>query len=775
MNQVHPQTEAGVSAPQRSVFNVGTALALAVVISLLAFLLTSSGESPVAAPGESETVSGAADPMTEDDGAAVAMVSEPQAEPSGEVRASDGVADEPVPAMEPGTVPATTIAAASALGGFAEDAALSSRSSIAASGASEITNMGPTEVWFSSNFPLADYTWERIELEGSNQAEVSWLGEFNGMLVAVTSNWTLDGNYSLVTHASSDGVGWETLGSFDLTDSGYVSRIASDGDHLYAFAELWGDVGGNQNVLYTSVDGVTWTKSAFDLESDDNEYVYIQAAAAGPAGLAVAASFESYPGEQPIVLEFDEVQVVIDYMHSTYQVLDAASGDELLAGSLDEVFNWDSSEGQAIWNAETGELIVTVPYEVWEAAYNDYYGSGGMSPLPIPVGSSGDEPSGAITIQYGGYTITIDEMAYFYDVVDSATGEEVVSGSLEFLYQGPPPRFVDPDTGETLLEVSWDEWYQAEELGYRESMPVEGEYSSHTELLSSQDGVTWTSVTVPGQYGASVSSLVPTDTGFVALAITYGDLGEYRSVWTFENGEWTSVESDHVDLWLYQIATTSDGFLGVGDGAGGPALWSSPDGVTWDSEFAVVVQSDGSYASFTDVAADEADNVAALVRREVWSDYEPLVIEKDGYVLTFEDGESLLTVTDSSGGAVLSLTWADFESSAAGEIVTWEDGTTYIDLGNGDIVAIPDEEAWAAMEERWAYQGELGLSVFLRENGSWSEAIVEVDGGLNGAGQVYLSDGKVIIAGTNWDYTGTELYDEGGESSFVIIVGTPRG
>jgi hypothetical protein len=491
----------------------------------------------------------------------------------------------------------------------------------------------------------------------------------------------------------------------------------------------------------------------------------------------MAVSFDSFPEEEAFLLDFGDVQVELDHRTGTYTLLDAATGDALLSGSLDDIYGWSDS-GQTIYHPETGELLTTVPWEVWENAFNRFYERRGMgSPLPLPIAPVEPEAPPVITIEHDGLIIAVDDYAYEFSVTDVETGLEIASGSLEYVYQSPPPRFIDPDTGEVLLSVTWDEWYRAEEESYRYQGMGSWEYTSRMELLTSTDGATWQATEIPTRQGAHVSYLIPTGSGFVAMVNSYGEFGDQRSVWTLRNGEWTSTDADISDLWLYQVAMSGNRFFGVGDGSGGPALWSSPDGVNWASEFAIVPQDDGSYVSLSAVATDDDGTIGALARREKWNEYRPLVIEKDGYTLSFEEGDTALRVVDSTGAEVLVLDWYSFDEGSAADAVTWDEGITYISLDNGDVVAIPDDEAYAAMETRWTDQGELGLSVFLKDGATWSEAIVEVEGGMSGSNQLLMIDGRIIIGGSYCEGGGepyrSEVVAESG--SFVIIVGTPVG
>ncbi|MDJ0664547.1 MAG: hypothetical protein QNJ75_08295 [Acidimicrobiia bacterium] len=768
MSQVTPQSD---PSPGRGLpLSAATALVLAVVLSLGVFWLTTSGESPVGvdlnlSPGDAAALVG-------NDGQVPVTT-----------RAPAPPADDGMSAMEePGILaaPPTTVAPAASRTGAGGEDSMSSAFSVLAM-ASEITNMGPTEVGFVTNFPEVAYEWQRVEITLDGPFDVIWLGELNGNLVSVGNVWSIESEgaegHRVVTAESPNGLDWQVAGELDLPNGTWVSRVVSDGERIYVLADSWNEADGtNTTLLYSSDDGVVWDERRLDLRAGSDEHLHVQNAAAGPAGLAIAVSFDSYPEQEPSLLDFGDVQLELDHRSGTYKLFDAASGDELLSGSLDDIYG-SSADGQTIYHPETGELLTTVPWEIWENAFNRFYeGRGVGSPLPLPISSVEPEDPPVISIEHDGYVIVIDEYAYEFWVADAESGEQIASGSMEFVYQSPPPQFVDPDSGEVLLSVTWDEWYRAEEESYRLLGTYHYEYTSRTELLTSTDGVSWQSTEIPARQGAHVSSLVPTESGFIAMVNTYGEFGDQRSVWSLRDGAWTSTEAESADLWLHQVAMAQTGFFAVGDGSGGPALWSSPDGVSWVSEFAIVPQDDGSYVSLSAVAADESGTVGALARREKWNEYEPLVIEKDGYTLRFEEADIALRVVDAAGVDVLVLDWYSFEEDAFSDVATWDDGVTYINLDNGDVIAIPDEEAYAAIETRWEDQGAMGLSVFLKDGATWSEAIVEVEGGMSGGNRLLMIDGRIIIGGSYWQ-GGEELYrSEVVETgSFVVIVGTPIG
>jgi hypothetical protein len=753
MTHVAEQPRVG---PRWFPLNVWTALVLATVFGLLTFLLTSTGESVTQAADTAET-------------AIVQLAAGNDAAPA--ATSSDGSSQ---------AVPQVVDAEASSapFRGVAEDSA-AARSHPLVARAGAITNMGPTEVGYATNFPSASYTWQRIELPGAGTYDQGWLGELNGQIVSVSPAWDEDAaeTQSLITRASPDAIEWEQLSSYQLPPDTWVSRVDGSNGLVVAIGERWTEgTGQAEHLVHKTTDGITWTESPLALEIEDGENAYIQNMAVGAAGIVLAVQLESYPEQQPLILVFETHELLLDHMRGSFSLTDLESGEVVLTGSTDEIFNW-GGEGQNIYNPETGELLTVIPYEVWERAYNEFYmGGAGGSPLPIPV--PGGEPTGetAISIEYDGFVVTVDERAGTYSVADASSGDDIATGPVDYLYQGPPPTFQDQESGEVILAVTWDEWYRAEEQSY---IDVEygsdyHEYLSKTALVTSTDGDTWEMEIVSTSQGGSSSFLVATDDGFVARVNAYSEGGEQSTVWTMSGGEWTVSEAARSDLWLYQVTPTADGLVGVGDGSGGPALWSSPDGVSWTSEFAILPQNDGSYAWMSDVTNDGAGTIGALAIREKYNEYTPLVIEQDKYTAIFEDGEYVLRVTETaSGESVLSLGWEEFEEGSTP--VTYADGATSIDLGNGDVMVISDEESYAAMETRYASNGQLGLSVFLNDGTGWAEAVVEVEGGMSGPSELFLADSNIVIAGSHWGMERSYRYEEPIENSFVIIVGTPVG
>lgn len=753
--------------------NAGTALILATVISLLTFVLLSDGSAPTAAATRPAAIGATADVVDEGASSSTAEATAPVATTVGPVEVSRDSA---------------------LLGGGDGDAAFAG--STPEEGEVAITPVvvsmnpsefgpGPTEVAVVTNFPALDYTWERVELQDSSFFEMSWIGELDGRLIAVSAGWDEVGDgpgvQTLATWTSEDGLDWTQAGSVQMPEQTWVVRIAGGPDRIYAVGEdIAEDGSAATHVLMTSPDGAAWTTRTLPVSpNNEQDWVYVQDAAAGPQGVAISLQYEAYRPEPPQRLVFDDFEVEIDPAAGQYILSDATTGAVLLAGPLTEIYQYHGEEGQVVIDPATGEILTIVPWEVWEQAYSSVYEDGYEgSPLPVPIESGGPYEPPVVTVEHDGFLITIDEGLGTFSVAVAAGGTILVEGPLDELYQGPPPRLIDPATGEVVFSVTWDEWYQAEERSWESYEYEDPEFrpTSRTSILTSPDGETWSEKDFGEGPGGAGVSLTATDDGFIAVETSYEEYGETRTIWTMRDGIWTETPAEQSQLWLYSIIHTGNGFFGIGDGPTGQAVWSSSDAISWSTEFATAPQDDGAHVWLSNVASDGEGLVAVLATQESYTEYQPLAIEQDKYTAVFEDEEVVVEVTENaSGEPVLALTWEDFDrAEGAYELITRDGETTVFQLDNGDVMVITDEEAESAVESRFgAESGAASSSVFLKSGNSWSEVVVDSGGGIGGGSQLFISDGRIIIAGTDW---GAAVYSsEIPETSAVVLVGTPAG
>ncbi|MDH5372659.1 MAG: hypothetical protein OEX97_06915, partial [Acidimicrobiia bacterium] len=505
---------------------------------------------------------------------------------------------------------------------------------------------------------------------------------------------------------------------------------------------------------------------------------YIQSIAANDQGIVVAMTRETYPPEPPQVLQIRGYTIEVDHRSGTYTLTDS-SGTILMVGSTDDIWHWEDN-GQGIYQPDTGELITTVPWEVWEQGWSSAHEGGpGGSPLPIPMEPTEPYVAPLFVVEWDGFVITLDENEGVYEIADAETGNVLYSGPIEQVWRGPSPRFVDPDTGDVVLSVSWEEWDEAESASwesYEEAYYWDGGYHTEAIVLFSPDGDQWDQTVISSSSsGASIAAMA-TDDKLVLNVNTYGEYGEDRSVWTSTDGvNWDVAESsDASERYLHSTVATADGMKSIGDGQGGQGIWSSRDGSTWTTDFTIGPQDDGQYVWLSALADGPLGTVAAGTR-EASYDYRPLTVSKDGVTAEFE-GDFLVRITDdASGEELLALTWADFESGAVSDRVLYEnEETSFFDAAGSLVMVITNEEAYEAFRIRdQNVESDSQQIMFIEVDGEWFE--VEIDpGGTDHVSGVVVGDSEVLLGTVDWDnsYYWEEEFG-GGISSVVILIGTP--
>ncbi len=177
------------------------------------------------------------------------------------------------------------------IGDVAEGRFASAASVPVVASSSAITNMGPTEIGYVTNFPSVEYTWERIELSGPGVFEMGWLGELNGRLVSVSPRWVDDeGSLQvLITATSDDGLSWEQTAFYELPPEIWISRVVGDGEQVIAIGERWlADRGTTEYFVFSTSDGIVWSAADLALPTEADEHVFIQDAVMGPAGISLS-------------------------------------------------------------------------------------------------------------------------------------------------------------------------------------------------------------------------------------------------------------------------------------------------------------------------------------------------------------------------------------------------------------------------------------------------------------------------------------------------------
>jgi hypothetical protein len=657
--------------------------------------------------------------------------------------------------------------------------------------------------------PTKDFSWDKVQISDSAGYinSIQWLGD---RYLALGNRYD-EFQSSLVAWESTDGLNWEEVelsGDFDNANIWQMSfnefGAIAIGDSFPVVEPLLegdGDVGvaehdpyyyENSQAVWTTKDGVNWTKWSVGSELEAGRYFWVSAGGVGAPGFVIIVTSEdSYRGT-PMELTFGNLTLTIDENRGTFAITDA-SGNELASGDLGELYRWDENvEGQRVWDPETGDVIVTVPWEVWEMAYTDAYESKG------PLGGFAYEPY-AVTIEYEGWRITLDEESHTFTVENIATGDVVVSGDMDSLWRGPNPKIYN-DAGDLVLSLTWDELDRAQEEFWR-THEDDYQYSQDVFAYASSDGVDWAQAEIAkSAMELGLNSIHPRGDGFIAFGARYDESGGGPVVLTSEDGlSWTGEAGiEFQGLYFWNVQRTADGgFIATGESTYGNSVWRSPDGYTWDEALGTRIPEDRDYAEWFNQLATGGLGTIVTGSRERYYDYaeeepEPATIGKDGRTLTFDDWEwpPTVTVTDDASGAVL-FEFQFEEEGGIPEGVTYDNETgvtTITDAGGTVIFTFTDREFDAAQNARWDYPDEYGYALpqttmyFSTDLEDWNEIILDQDVFDGYLGQVTVGPNSVVaVFMPNIEYAREEAAASSGiEPAFqepppTIVVGRPVG
>ena len=594
---------------------------------------------------------------------------------------------------------------------------------------------GPGKPLPPLDLPTVDYTWLTATLPVEGDAWVVGVVPFQGRFIALVSG----AEPSATLWESTDGAAWTRVTTRgDDPVGGGVERILAGTDRLYVLGHLWQETGTgstpSQAVVWTSTDGVVWSRSDLGFTLRPYESVWFSAAAAGPSGAVMFGTRDYYPPAPPVRIEKGGKILELSGEDYTYKVLDAASGAVLVSGSQDEMWN-NNEDGQVVTDPVTGETLVVIPWDVWSAAYEQAYrfeGVGVGDTIPAQVG---------VTIDYDGIRLILDEKNYRFRAEDAASGALLAEGSLDDLYRGPGPRFTDP-AGTVIFSISWQELDKAYEDSSRAV-----EYSSTPVILVTRDGTTWESVPVDeavwgtGQPG--ISTLVAGPAGYLAAGNVWpndgpGVLESEPAVgpdpvpvqtWRSADGRtWEKAGTFPTGGWVGEMVNTATGYLAVGGtDAGAPVLWMSSDGRTWSRALDRESLGLDENLWFEHVLVSDGGVFLTGTREgpTVQPTNEPATISKDGRTLTMGlDGG--YTVTDDATGAVLfdqAPTYDEGEARATetgivytsdGLLAVDESGTVVFKATNAEL-----EDAWTAVQPEW-YQPEPFI-LFSADGATWQQ------------------------------------------------------
>lgn len=641
-----------------------------------------------------------------------------------------------------------------------------------------------------------DFGWQVTEMLEATGGEV-WLNqlfEFGGKL------WAVGGGYDSVAdrelsfvESSSDGVTWAPveLPEGMTSRNSNVSFTATD-DVLVATVNSWEEETGRSSLaLFTSADGETWAQSDLSSLIGPNESWWVSQVGGGNGILLLAATKENLPPREEweaptITFEKNGYIIKLNESDWTYSITDVASGVVLHEGSQERLWA-ESNEmsGMGIYDPDRGEMVFTIHWEDLQTASAAAYAA-----------ARWDEPL-VIEVTSGDRTLFLDEYTGAVTVTD-AGGAVLFSGTEEALWRGRPPTFTDPDTGEVLAVIPWDEWEAAHTAAYPVLPEEDFGYYATTELLRSADaGATWTAFNIEGVTGPGFyfQSFVYGPNGFLAVGnqeqmfeghgvgLTPAGPQAPTVLVSLDGAAWTEVSTNlAAGAWVSNIATTVDGYLAVVGDESGSRVLESPDGQTWQ----VALSKDDLDLPLGNVWFDRIVGgglgTFATGTYDGWEEPEQeqrvATISKDGRTLTIDMPK--YTVTDDATGAVL----ATFDESdyyyfeegvgpAAESGFKWGQGGIVMFNDDGTVVfAASSAEFEKAMQSVWVepefyYQTE---QVLLYNDGAgWSRVALPDDLGPNTwIGGIVVTDTSVVLTATGEVSSATEF-----STRSLSLVGMP--
>lgn len=384
---------------------------------------------------------------------------------------------------------------------------------------------------------------------------------------------------------SPDGLNWHLTNTGSFPADFELHNLLATDSGLVAVGMIFEDEPPRSTtpLVLTSPDGGSWASTELSANLGENEHLYMNDAVAGKAGIIVYGSIEFQPPQPPVVITKDGKSMVIDNDQFTLTISDDATGEVLYDGTPEEIWNdggGETEEGLAVYDPATRALVLVVPWEVFDAAYDE-------------VADDGGEESGiSLRFESDGYRLILDEEfdedGGTFQVEDVASGAILFSGPSNDLFSGLPPRFEDQQ-GNVILEFTWEEFYRAEEDaygGFEEGF--EDQYRSRPIVFHSVNGRDFSQVDLgplAGNQNAWVNSALAGEDGFTLLgSVSNPDSGETMVSWHSPNGiDWTRAAIAGANPYVWSIVATETRLLGLGDGE---AIWASTGTSDWEAVLA---------------------------------------------------------------------------------------------------------------------------------------------------------------------------------------------
>jgi hypothetical protein len=596
----------------------------------------------------------------------------------------------------------------------------------------------------------AKYSWERVVLPGNGYGTTPIVAYRDGVFVAVRQDFSEESGSQSRALVSNDGREWVDGGSIDLawTDSVLATELG--------FIASGGLSDGTGFGIATSPDGVNWTLGA--LPASEGSHLSNLGAASGNGVTVLAGTRWWEPPIPPI--ELTAAGVVLAETGDGRLLVTSIETGELLFETTPEVL-WGVTggvtDGLTVFEQETGEIIVIIPFELLDRAY----AAAGRSTT--------------VSITHDGYVLELDNDRYTYQAFDEE-GNLIQSGPQDQLYR--PPRFIltHPDTGEVVVDMPTQEFDEAQQAAYEKTY---SEGRSETVVYSSRDGLNWQTslVELAGN---------PVERDVLLVAFLEDEFLLIAAYWDrFDNGvvvlrsddgvSWTETgESELKDL--SHMGRVGSELVALSYDRS-PRIVTSDDGIVWSDGPRL-----GSEVSIQAIAGDGPAVAFGVTRPDL---AEPVItLTVDGKELTIDGEQGYLSVIDPTSGDLLvefrfdpytEEPPAGIELRMDGFDILDSEGAVVLEVSNADI-----EQAYAEIAPRLEEYTQLPV-LYLLDEGEWKSVstigleIEWVTSATVGAGGTIVvtgersfegsgSGGSVTIApdGSSGSYTEATLIASGG-------------
>ncbi len=621
--------------------------------------------------------------------------------------------------------------------------------------------LGRTQVNRNTFLPSIDIDWTSHELDlpavGFDDVWLSHVSVADGdVLTAVAFSWDprLD-SQTVITWTSVDGASW-TRADLSL-DTGTSMHQVLGLDHAVIGLGQRVTPSGTEALVWSMNDAGSWDPVDFSLSGVNLSGVTVVSAASNADGVVIGAERALDAPHPPVCFETDGFRFELSDVLGTYELVAIDTQRVVSSGKSADLFRW-SDQGQAIHDSETGELLTTVPWEVWERSGPP------VSPLPIPTLEQDLEQP--VVLVWDGYEITMDQLHDRFNVVEVETAAPVASGTLNDLYRGPAPAFVDDELGEVVLSLTWERWDELLNMAYQQAGDLVGERHVEQLALFSSDRREWTEVSLTSDSNVQFDSLIATSDEFVAAVVEHGEFESTRTFFTSTTGiDWVRVDQQPFTT-ILPVGSDDGGVIGISYEEQSSTLMTSRDGRSWTPALQMAAQTDGGTAWLQLAATGGAGRVAIATIDPPHDGVLRLTVESR--TATFGLPGSVVEIADAATGETLrSISFEDFESGDS-HAVTYDDGaTTFWSSDGSPLMTIADADAFAAFDAQAAeFEAALRRSVFVERDGQWFEAELP---GLGGGFVAQLAVGADAIVVGGMTGAPVEPFPSGGVVITLIV------